>query len=309
MTTSPLTEALARTERQLFRMQVLESFIARRESGENDAEDAETASALARELTSHQSSDGSWGGNLGLTAENLLLFAALRPFAEDISDSLVRAVAWLRTRQRAPGTYPGVCSPEQHRTGTCKHFAGGFFSPGPVAVSFAGATLSSGASFPTDDDARLGLSAVALRSLLEYQPVSIDDTLQIDAMLRLTDMMFRDGSSISLPACVAVLCALARAPRSAGTMTTIHGAFSRLSGKQRADGSWPGAEGFHVADAFLVAIQAGYGSPLFDRAIVRTAETLLLSQQPDGTWGHSAGPHRMLIAWRTLRFAAGVRSL
>jgi hypothetical protein len=308
MNSSPLLNALTRVERLLFAAPVLEAFIARREAGETAVDDVDTADALASELLAHQSSDGSWGASLALTSEALHLLADLRPFQHDVREATRRAVVWLRTRQRGRGSFVDTCTPDRHQFGICRHFAGGFFSPGPRDVSFAGATLSTGARFSSDDDARLGLSAFALRAVLGVGDPSIDDVLHIEALLRLAEVLFREQVQIGTPAAVSVLCALASAPRSAAGMTILHGAFSRLAELQRADGSWPGAEGFHVADAFLVAARAGYGSPLFDRAITRTAESLLLSQQADGSWGHDAGPQRMLIAWRTLRFAAGIRS-
>lgn len=308
MTPPPLVDALMRAERLLFESPVLESFIARREAGETDAGDRETAGALADELIAHQSGDGSWGNSLVHTSEALLLLADLRPFDHDVDAAIARSLGWLRCRQGKEGAFTDGCTPERHALSLCAHFAGGFFSPGPPSVSFADMRLSSGATFPTDDDARLGASAIALRACLRYQEPTIDDRLQIDALLRVADLLFRAQSRVATPAAVAVLGTLARAPRTAVQLAVLHAALSRLAGSQRADGSWPGAEGFHVADALLYAVQSGYGSPLFDNAILRTAEVLVLSQHADGSWGQDAGSHRLLIGWRTLRYAAGMRS-
>ena len=308
MTSTTVPEALQRVEELLFRMQVLEAFIARREAG-GSSDDVETAGALVRELLEHQGANGSWGSSLQHTAEALLLLADLQPFDADVGGRIAAAVSWLRQRQRAPGAFPDRCSSETHAGGLCHHFAGGFFSPGPTTVSFAGATLSTGVSFPSDDDARLALSALALRAVLNFASPSIDDSLQLEALMRIAERLFREHTGVSIPASVTLLAALARAPRSAAQMTVVHGAFSRLAGAQRADGSWPGAEPFHVAEAFLFAVESGYGSPAFDSAISRTAQMLLLSQQPDGSWGHGAEPYRLLTAWRTLRYVTGIRTL
>src|SRR5688500_7340583 len=105
MTTAPVTEALARAERRLFNMPVLESFIARREAGTADEEAAETADALVQELLSHQSANGSWGDSLVLTSEALLLLGDLRPFGADVGEGVGKALVWLRGRQGAPGSW------------------------------------------------------------------------------------------------------------------------------------------------------------------------------------------------------------
>lgn len=308
MNRTSMADALARLQQLLFSMPVLESFIARREAGEVESDDADTAAALATELIAHQSPNGSWGDSLALTTEALLTLSQLRPFPPTVTDSIARALAWLRSRQRAPGSFVDTCTPERHALSLCHHFAAGFFSPGPSSVSFARAQLGSGVVLSTDEDARLGLSAFALRAVLEYQRPSTDDRLQFEALRRIAEMLFTDRSRVSTPAAVAVLTALTRAPRTAQHTAILHGALSRLAGTQRADGSWPEAEGFHIAEALMIADRAGYGSPLFDKAIERTAELLIRSQQDDGSWGVGAGPQRLLIGWRALRYAMGIRS-
>lgn len=305
MSNAAIADALVRVERRLFTAPVLEAFIARREAGQPGATDAGTAEALVAELLTHQSADGSWGGSLGLTAEALLLLGDLRPFDSDVGVSVARALAWVRTRQRAPGAWAQECSPDRHAAGLCPHFTTGFFSPGPASHSLAGYALSTGARFTTDDDARLALSALALRVILQYQKPLTDDLLHIEALRRLADFLFRDRTSIATPAAVTVLATLVVLPRSASHLATVHGALSRLAASQRGDGSFPGGEMFHVADTLLLATRSGYGSPLFDAALERTAMVLAMTQQHDGSWGNDAGPYRLLIGWRTLRHVAG----
>jgi len=308
MPSSPFADALTRVERRLFEAPVLEALIARREAGEDSVEDAGNADALARELVAHQTAGGSWGDSLALTAEALLLLSELRPFEHDVDESVGHALDWIRSRQRMPGAFGDGCDAGRHAIGLCHHFLTGFFSPGLPTVSFEGSALSNGAHFTSDEDARLGLSALGLRAVLNYQPPRVDDLMQIDGLRRIADMLFRGEAGVSTPAAVTVLGGLAAAPRTAVQLAALHGALSRMAGLQRADGSWPGAEPFHVADLFLLATQTGFGSPLFDRALSRTAELLMVSQQPDGSWGQDAGPYRMLIGWRTLRYAVGMRS-
>lgn len=308
MNANPIVDALTRVERLLFATPRIESFVAKRETGDFDQHDAETADALAAELVAHQFPNGSWGDNLALTADALLLLSDLRPIKAEVTDAATKAIAWLHTRQRAPGAFAESCERERHAQGICCHFATGFFSPGPKTVDFSNAALSNGALFHSDDDARLALSAHALRASLLFEPPRTDDLLNIDALLRIADLVFRDRQHFSTTASMMVLAALVNAPRNPGHVTIVHGALSRLAGLQRADGSWPDAEAFHVADALLSAVRSGYGSPLFDRAIARTADMLILSQHADGSWGNSAGPYRLLLAWRTLRYTAGIRA-
>lgn len=304
MTVPGLADALARVERLLFASPVLEAFIARREAGQADAGDEGTADALAAELLFHQSPNGSWGDSLALTAEALILIEDLSPLESGVHESVERALAWIRTRQRASGAWAQECSADRHEAGFCPHFTTGFFSPGPRNVSFAGTLLSTGARFPTDDDARLALSALALRVVLRHQAPSTDDLLHVEAMRRLAALLFRDHTAISTPAAVTVLATLARLPRTPSHVAAVHGGLSRLAGSQRGDGSWPGAEMFHIADALLVAERSGYGSPVFDAAFRRAASLLVSTQQRDGSWGNDAGPYRLLIGWRTLRHVA-----
>lgn len=304
MTSPTVADALKRAERLLFATPVLESLIARQEAGEWNAGDQESADAVAEELASHQSTDGSWGGCLAVTAEALLLLADLQASAAKQRAAIERAIAWVRSRQRMAGAFAGDCTPDHHAAGFCPHFATGFFSPAPPATSMAGTGLANGARFATDEDARLALSALALRAVLSHAAPRMDDLLQIQALRRIADLLFRDGTGVSTVAAVTVLATLTRAPRNATLLSIVHGALSRLTRLQRADGSWSGAEMFHVADTLLLAVRSGYGSPAFDSALGRTAHILVLTQQPDGSWGSDAGPFRLLTGWRTLRHVA-----
>lgn len=298
--------ALARAERHLLELPILESFIARRESGEERLDDFGTIDDVAHELLSHQSGDGSWGGSIALTAEAMLLLADLRVTGEFIG-AIEQAEQWLRGRRGQEGAYTDGCSPERHALGICEHFAGGFFSPGPPHRDLAGTRLANGMVLPTDADARLGLSALALHALRRWSRSSTDDVLHLDALRRLANAAFRTPPlNISTPALILVLSALTSAPRTAEFIMVLHGALTRFAGVQRADGSWPGADPFHAAEVFLQAARSGYGSPVFDAALVRTAEMLVLTQNADGSWGSDAGSYRLLSGWRTLRYAVAI---
>lgn len=300
MNAPPILNALSRAQRLLFETPVLESFIARREAGESGSEDTETAEALALELIAHQSENGSWGDGLAMTAESLLLLADLEPLNEDLGAAVGRAIAWLRSRQRAPGAFAQDCTPARHEIGLCVHRATGFYSPGPRSVAFHSVPLANGALFPSDDDARLALSALALRALLRFDSPHTDDRLQLRALGAAADAMFRAGSPISAAAGIFVLDALIEGRAEEGATGN---SLMRLIGSQRADGTWGGVDTFHVADALLFAHSRGYELPALSRAIARTAEMLALSQQPDGSWGNASGTYRLLVGWRILRHA------
>jgi hypothetical protein len=301
MTRTQLADGLARTERRLFATPVIESFVARHEVAVDRPDDVQTGGALARELVVSQAENGSWGDSLALTAETAMLLTALRPFDGGVAGALTRVVDWLRSRQRQRGSYVDHCTPELHQAALCHHFASGFFSPGPRSVSLAGVTLSNGARFSSDDDARLGLSAMALRVLLGLQPPTQDDLLHIDALRRITSFLFGDTTRVATTAAVVVVAALTQSPRTAENQAAVQEALARLAGQQRADGSWLDADPFHVVDVLLLAVRSGYGSPLFESAIARTAEMLVLTQRPDGSWGNDAEPYRLLTGWRALR--------
>ncbi|HEY0303400.1 MAG TPA: hypothetical protein VGC44_00435 [Longimicrobiales bacterium] len=298
-----VTAALAKTESLFFQLHVLEAFIARRESIGELAEDDEIIGDVAQELLAHQSVDGSWGGSLAVTAEALLLLSDLHVPARFVA-SVARATQWLRRRRKADGRFTEGCSPERHEQGICEHFAGGFFSPGPPSRDFGGTRLANGLTFQTDADARLGLSCLALHAVRRWSKPTPDDLIHLDALARIANLALKNGSpAVATSPLITVLSALTSAPRRGGFIHSLHGALTRLARIQRADGSWPAADPFHVADIFLLAVHSGYGSPVFDAALTRTAQLFVLTQHPDGSWGPDGGPARLLTGWRTLRYA------
>jgi hypothetical protein len=297
--------ALERAEHRIYELPVVEAFIARRESGDERIDDQETIDAVASEMLEHQSSDGSWGGSVVLTAEALLLLYEL-DMPVSMRTVVERAQHWLRGRRNVEGAYTQGCSPERHELALCEHFAGGFFAPASYSVDLTGASLTNGLTFQTDTDARLGISALALHAMRRWSRASIDDSLHLAALHRIVTAAARGYiPEIPLHTMTLVLTALALGPRTPEFISVLHGSLTKITGYQRADGSWQGAEPFHVADLYLYATKAGYGSPVFDAAIVRTAELLVHTQNPDGSWGQdTTGPYRLLTGWRTLRYAA-----
>jgi hypothetical protein len=305
VTRASLSAALARAESFLLESPVIEAVLAKREVGQATEEDAEDLLALADELIAHQCGDGSWGDDIGRTAEALLLLGDL--LAETQRDERAqRAVEWIRLKQDQPGSIAYGCDEERHRLELCSHaLVGGFFAPASPQADLRGRTLSNGLRFPSDPDARVGVSALALRATLRWADPSDSDRQQVASLIQLAYQAFRAGrpQPVGAAAYSQVLATLASAPRTAEITAVLHSALSRMTAMQRADGSWSDLDAFHVLELLLLAIRRGYASPLFDGAIARSAEMLTLTQQKNGSWGSAADPDRLLIGWRALRHA------
>jgi hypothetical protein len=173
-------------------------------------------------------------------------------------------------------------------------------------VSLAGYTLQNGLRFATDRDARLGISALTFRAVSRWTELTEEDRKHVLALTRAVEGAFRPGrpALLGAGASVEALAALASAPRTPELTVALHTTLSRLAHMQRADGSWAELDSFHVIDLLLTAIRNGYGSPVFDAALLRAAEQLTFSQSPDGSWGTSADPCRTLVGWRVLRYTS-----
>jgi hypothetical protein len=305
VTPAGIESALRRTENYLLTAPIVEALIARREADAELPDDAELITVLAEELLEHQAEDGSWGGHVSRTAEGLLLLGALLPQKKK-HEAAKRGVAWLRTRQNKPGRFGEPCEPDLHAAGVCHHSTSGFFSPAGPQVSLAGHTLQNGLKFVTDRDARLGISALTLRAITRWTELTEEDRKHVQALTRLLEGAFRPGrvSLLGAAASLEALYALASAPRTPELTVALHTTLSRLAHTQRADGSWAELDSFPVIDVLLHAIRSGYGSPVFDGALLRASEQLTFSQTSDGAWGTNADPYRTLTGWRALRFTS-----
>lgn len=310
MRTEALTRALERLEDGLLDAPILEALIARREAGANRPADERNATALTQELCRFQDADGSWGGSLVRTAEALLLMHALTPAPnERVLACVTRGGEWIRTREGVEGAFGEGCDPARHAAGLCSHVLAGFFSPAPASADLTGLTLAVPARFGSDADARLGASCVALLALLHWGFSGADIDVHLASLRQLVTAdslaSLPDGSAGGFVAAVTAL--LASTPddtRAAGGRAGI----TRLLRMQRADGSWPGADTFHVLDLLLRASAQGFGGDAVDGAIQRAVEMLALLQRADGSWGRETGPERMLVGWRALRHAVGLRA-
>jgi hypothetical protein len=306
--TEALTRALGRLEDALLDAPVLEAVVARREAGVLREGDAEHARALADELCRYQLDDGSWAGSLVRTAESMILLRTLAPDAADKARRCAdRAAHWIESRVGLPGAFGEGCDPARHEAGLCKHAIGGLYSPGGASENLTGLTLGVPARFGTDADARLGAAAIALLAVLRWDRTGEAVEAPVSALRRIVagDALGspRDGTVAGY---IAAVGALVEAPApNEETRDVVNAGLGRILGVQRADGSWPGADTFHVLDVLMRAHARGYGSAGVENAIHRAVEMLALLQRSDGSWGRETGPERMLVGWRALRHAVG----
>lgn len=296
---------LERVNANLLTAQVLEAVIARREAERPHAADALYAESLVAELGRHQADDGSWGHSLLRTAEALLLILDLTPEPSDPGRLMASAgLEWIRGRQNAPGVFGEGCSPGRHTLGLCHHFLSGFYSPAPRTTNLAGTALSNRAKFPSDSVARLGISCVALQAVDRWKAGDAKTALQRTGLRSIVAGASTETASvITMAGYAAAVMALAEGPSNSEDDEAVVTGLDRLGSAQRADGSWPNADPFHVLDVVTRARQLGFGAAPADAALVRAAGMLTLLQRPDGGWGREMGPERTLIGWRTLRAA------
>ena len=293
--------ALERVEERLLGSPVLEGLLARRELGAADVRDLLLIADAVTELISSQERNGSWQDDLGVTAEMVLLLRALEPEPGNATGhALSRAAGWLLGRAGIDGRYGDSCDAVLHARGFCCHFLAGFLSPSGRDASLAGFLLPGGAPFNSDDDARLGLSCIGLRALLACGIRNSTVALHIEGLERVLKVGgARPGQPLSVTSAACALAALA----SAGSLDAAHAALATVVTQQRADGSWPGGELFHVLDAVLTAHDHGCQTPESMAATNRVAGMLAVTLHENGTWGRAARAQDTYVGWRALRAA------
>lgn len=274
------------------------------------AADAGHAAALAEELRRFQLANGSWAGTLAATAESLFILHALVVHPDEAVVSCVdRAAEWIGSRQDVPGCFAEGCDPARHESGVCEHALTGFFSPGAPGEDLSGFTVGVPARFGTDADARLGLSCVALQALLRWRRRDSRIERHITSLRQLVaGPGLKSVTERTVGGYVAAVAALLEAGDEEHNGAAASAGLKRMIGLQRADGSWPGGDIFHVLDLLLSASARGYGELGTEPAITRAVEMLALLQRADGSWGKETGPERMLVAWRALRYSLSAGS-
>jgi hypothetical protein len=286
-----LQRALLRADRLLLAMPVVESLLARCESGRLDAGGAAVAAAAAHELCAQREPDGSWQGSMCRTAEHLLLLHELAGALPDVRELAAPSVAWLHGRELPP-----------------------------PRVDMSALVLLGGAAFGGDADARIAAESLAVAALLAWGVDAETLRTRIAELARCArpGRHEHDGPvPASRLACIILalrgaIAAAARRPAGlpagaagdAALHEAVRGAVLLLARAQRADGSW--ADG----DLFLVlrALAGVAGDPALAPAAVgpltRAAELLAMAQQRDGGWGRAACAESLLIGWRVLRAVA-----
>jgi len=301
MTAESVGRALAAAEAWLADRDAPSAVIAVAESGSDDRR--ADARRWIRRLIDEQEPDGSWGGDLLRTAETMLTIQELRSAAGVVErdPELGRALDWIRARRGVTGAWTDGCSPERHDRGLCHHFTGGFFSPGPPEVPFAGAALRCGGRTIGDLEVRFVASAIALRCLLTWEPMRADARLHLEGLRRAVsgwDDFVPEG--LTNTALLAAVHGLALSDAAEDWRAAAKGV-RMIAGRQRGDGSWVDTDAFQALEVFGTAADADVAADRTRRGLWHGARLLISSQQDDGSWGPEHGERRALIACRTFR--------
>ena len=273
-----------------------ESAIALHEAGMADSD--EEARRWVRRILDRER-DGAWDGDLLATVEALMTLRELRDAAslQELDPAIGRGLDWIEDRRGRPGTWTEGCTPERHRRGLCHHFAAGFYSPGPGVLSAV--ELHAGAPAAGDAEARLAISAAALRCTLLWRGLGTDARLHLEALGRIIDQWER-SYGLTTTALLAAARALAASPRATDREMATR-ALGIAAGRQRADGSWPDADPFYAMAVLSDAVAAGIRDGRVGSMLDYGTRLLIAAQHGDGSWGPVHGPRRALIGWRTLR--------
>jgi hypothetical protein len=299
MTRGGAHAAQARAESLLFGIPVVESVLASLDTGA--APELEPLlDELVAEVCAAREPDGSWQGSACRTAERLLLLAELA--RTPASRARPRSsVEWLIQRQ---GRMPDGewCSDELHALQVCSHATPTFAAIASTRLDLAPLRLQHGAAFMSDVDARAAVTGLATAALLSWNAPRGATEPPLDALIRLVSAdEHRRTQALSANglACLALALVPAASLRS-DAMAALGRTVLGLARAQRADGSWASGDLFFVLSVLvrLSAVAELHG--LVQRQLRRSAELLVLLQQPDGNWSRS-DTWPLLIGWRTLR--------
>lgn len=301
MTSGSVERALKRAQDWLLAQDAPEAVIVAHEAGA--AGDPDEAARWVRRVLSEQDDAGSWSGDLLTTAEALATLAEIRAAASlrEQDPAIGRALDWLRARRGVPGAWSDGCTKARHQAGTCHHFLGAFFSPGPPEVPQEEARLRSGARVARDAEVRFIASVAALDCVLQWVEPGRDARLHLEGLRRVVDL-WPDSPPAELST-ISLLSAIQALLRSTATedRTAAERGLRVVAGRQRGDGSWVDTDPFQALEVFSAAESAGVDRERSHRALWHGARLLIAAQKADGSWGGDAPVGRALIAWRTLR--------
>jgi hypothetical protein len=254
----------------------VEGVLARRVLGVPDEGDPSLADHLIRERRRRSRMDGSTNGSLVLTARALNDLLDLGAQADDAG--AVRMAGYLLTRQNQPGRWS-----DDGRAGD------GFFSPGPRDQRIAPLTLSTGAVFDDEEDARFVASCLALRAVLRAgheNRSAVTTHLERLLAIRVFDRHLA----------FVVVGALGAAPPAFQPRLT--GLLSDLHARQQPDGTWAEVAVFHAVEMLLSVPSAAA------RALIRAAAPSIAAlQQLSGAFAPGDSEELSLIALRALDVA------
>ncbi|HUG40293.1 MAG TPA: hypothetical protein VMM12_07405 [Longimicrobiales bacterium] len=301
MTAESVERALAAAQGWLLIQDAPESVIVAHEGGV--AESQEGARRWVRRILDDQDQGGAWGGELLDTSAALLTIQEIRSAAGVVErePEINRGLDWVRDRQNVSGAWTDGCTPDRHERGTCHHFMGGFFSPGPPEVPYEEGWLRAGLRLAGDAEVRFVASVLALRCLMAWSEGGADVRLHLAGLRRLLGGWDDHvPAGLSTGSLLAAIQALLLSPEPEDR-SAAEGGLRIVGGRQRGDGSWVDADAFQALEVFGAAVDADVFTDRSRRALWHGARLLTASQQRDGSWGKAYGPRRALIAWRTFR--------
>jgi hypothetical protein len=267
-----------------------QGILARAALGRPAADDAALRAALIAQFRAEVRPDGSLGGAAVPTVWRAHELMDLGHGGDQPGTAPI--LGWgLRPQGRA-GAFSDGCTDARHRHRACEHFLAGFFAPAPPEQRLAPVTFPNAKVFRAEPAARFAASCLALRAALRGGHAARPQVEQhVMSLARLRDGFSDWGGYWAPDLAASALHALAASQRVelAAELAAV------VAANQSADGTWPGADLFHVLEAV-----ATVPTPEARTALRRAAPALLERQRPDGSFGNTAREERALIALRTL---------
>jgi hypothetical protein len=210
---------------------------------------------------------------------------------------LVRMVGYVLAQQDKPGHFGEGCTPETHERRHCHHFLAGFFSPGGRDTEIAPLELPTGAAFDDEDEARLAVSLLTLRTVLRAGEDRRQGVREhVDALLR-SDLFANAWGPGGKPDLFFLsVGAIAHGPPE--SRLDLQPSVRVILEHQQSDGTWPETQFFHALDML-----SGLTSAEAKQALRQASRSLGRLQQPDGGFG-SANEDWTLAAGRALLASA-----